>query len=128
MNNIVTSHIFSHQYTQTGCLAMKDNPAHLSTDGTPATIMPLVGRLLHAAGDQTVRAQQVALQTLVREEAQLALLTVQRRPVVDHLRVDLHLVDPLHVVTQLLQVLPGSDESSECRANECGNKNIIHLQ
>ena len=66
--------------------------------------------------------QQVPLQTLISEEPELALLTIQRRPVVDHLRMYLdlknphinllhvphdivYLVYPLHVVPQLLQVL-----------------------
>jgi hypothetical protein len=62
---------------------------------------------------------------LIGEEAVLTLLTVERRPVVDHLRVNLQtkspsvppsnpppspptyfdLVNPLHVVTQLVQIL-----------------------
>ena len=37
-------------------------------------------------------AQQVALQTLVCEEPELTLLTVKRRPVVDHLGVNLDLI------------------------------------
>lgn len=45
------------------------------------------------------------LQTLVGKEAELALLAVERRPVVDHLRMYLDLVYPLHVVAQLLQIL-----------------------
>lgn len=47
----------------------------------------------------------MSFKPLVREEAELALLTVQRWSVVDHLRMNLHLVYPLHVVAQLLQVL-----------------------
>lgn len=44
------------------------------------------------------------LEALVREEPKLTFLTVQRRPVINHLRVDLHFVYPLHVVAQLFQV------------------------
>lgn len=51
-----------------------------------------------------MRAKQMSFKALVGEETELALLAVQRRPVVDHLRVDFHLVDPLHVIAQLLQV------------------------
>ena len=47
--------------------------------------------ILHAGRDEAVGAEQVALQALVREEPELALLAVERRTVVDHLRVDLHL-------------------------------------
>ena len=65
--------------------------ANLSTDGTPPAVLPLVGGILHARGDQPVAAQQVPLQTLVREKPELALLAVQRWPIVDHLRVDFHL-------------------------------------
>ena len=36
-------------------------------------------------------AEQMPLQTLVSEEAELTLLTVERRPVVDHLGVNLDL-------------------------------------
>lgn len=45
------------------------------------------------------------LQTLVGKEAELALLAVEWWPVVDHLWMYLDLVYPLHVVSQLLQVL-----------------------
>lgn len=78
---------------------METDPA---TDGTAATIFALVGCLLHAAGDESMTTQQVPLQALVCEKSELALLAVEWRPVVDHLRVDLDFVDPLHVVTQLL--------------------------
>lgn len=72
---------------------------------TTARIFALVSRLLHTGRDQAVRAEQMPLQTLVGEEAELALLAVERRSVVDHLRMYLDLVYPLHVVAQLLQVL-----------------------
>ena len=39
---------------------------------------------------------------LICEESVLAFLTVEWGPVVDHLGVDFDLVDPLHVVPQLL--------------------------
>ena len=39
---------------------------------------------------------------LICEESVLAFLAVEWGPVVDHLRVDFDLVDPLHVVPQLL--------------------------
>ena len=39
---------------------------------------------------------------LISEESVLAFLTVEWGPVVDHLGVDFDLVDPLHVVPQLL--------------------------
>ena len=41
---------------------------------------------------------------LICEESVLAFLTVEWGPVVYHLGVDFDLVDPLHVVTQLLKV------------------------
>lgn len=76
-----------------------------STHWAATSILALVGRLLHAGRHQSMGAQQVALQTLIGEESELALLTVERWAVVNHLRVDLHLVNPLHVVAQLFQVL-----------------------
>lgn len=78
---------------------METDPA---TDGTATSIFALVGRLLHAAGDKSMTTQQVPLQALVREKAELALLAVEWRPVVDHFWVNLDFMDPLHVVTQLL--------------------------
>ena len=64
---------------------------YLPTDRTPATVLTLVGRVLHAGRHQPVAAQQVPLQPLVCEEPELTLLTIERRAVVDHLGVDLHL-------------------------------------
>lgn len=78
---------------------METDPA---TDGTATSIFALVGRLLHAAGDKSMTTQQVPFQALVSEKAELALLAVEWRPVVDHFRVNLDFMDPLHVVTQLL--------------------------
>ena len=52
-----------------------------------------------------MRSEQVPLQPLVGEETALAFLAVQRRTVVDHLRMDLHFVDPLHMMAQLFQIL-----------------------
>ena len=65
----------------------------LSAHGASARVLALVGQVLHAGRHQAVRAQQVALQALVGEEAELALLAVQGRPVVDHLWVDLDLYE-----------------------------------
>ena len=67
-------------------------------------------------------AQQVSLQALVSEKSELTFLTIERRSVVYHLRVDFnlrrrlinftshdgglsYLVNPLHVVTKLFQIL-----------------------
>ena len=69
----------------------KSGNSHLATDRTPAGVLPLVGRVLHGGGDEAVAAEQMALQALVGEEPELALLTVEGRPVVDHLGVDFHL-------------------------------------
>ena len=46
-----------------------------------------------------------AISYLIREESELAFLAVERWPIVDHLWMDFHFVDPLHVVAELLQVL-----------------------
>jgi hypothetical protein len=51
-----------------------------------------------------VGAQQVTFKTLVREEPVLAFLTVERRSVVNHLWMDFHFVNELHVVPQLFQI------------------------
>ena len=67
-------------------------------------------------------AQQGSLQALVSEKSELTFLTIERRSVVYHLRVDFnlrrrlinftshdgglsYLVNPLHVVTKLFQIL-----------------------
>lgn len=65
--------------------------AHLAADRAPAAVLALVSSVLHAGGDQTVTAQEMALQTLVCEEPELTFLAVQGGPVVDHLRMDLDL-------------------------------------
>lgn len=78
---------------------------HAATNRTPTTVLTAVGGFLHRARNQTMRPQEVALQTLVGEKAQLTLLAVERRPVEDHFRVDLNFVNPLHVVAQLFQIL-----------------------
>ena len=57
------------------------NPA----DGEP------IGEVVDGGRDEAVAAQQVTLQTLISEEAELTLLTVERRPVIDHLGVNLDL-------------------------------------
>jgi hypothetical protein len=49
---------------------------HPSADRTPAGVLALVGGVLHARRDEAVRAQQVALQSLIGEESKLALLAV----------------------------------------------------
>ena len=67
------------------------NEPYLAADGAPAAVLALVGCVLHGGGDQAVTAQQMALQPLVCEEPELTLLTVEGRPVVDHLRVNLDL-------------------------------------
>ena len=72
---------------------------YLAADGATTAILTAISCLLHGRRDEPVGAEQVSLQSLVGEEATLTLLAVQRRPVVDHFRVNFHLVDPLHVVT-----------------------------
>ena len=67
------------------------NEPHLATDGAPAAVLALVGGVLHGGGDEAMTAQQVTLQPLVCEEPELTLLTVEGRPVVDHLGVNLDL-------------------------------------
>lgn len=67
------------------------NEPHLATDGAPAAVLALVGCVLHGGGDEAMTAQQVTLQPLVCEEPELTLLTVEGRPVVDHLGVNLDL-------------------------------------
>lgn len=52
-----------------------------------------------------MRSQQMPFQSLISEKSKLAFLAIQRRPVVNHFRVDLNFVNPLHVVSQLFQVL-----------------------
>ena len=64
---------------------------YLATHWTSATILTLVGSILHAGGHQPVTPQQVSLQTRVSEEAVLTLLTIERRTVVDHLGMDFDL-------------------------------------
>ena len=53
--------------------------------------MALVGSVLHAGGDQPMASKQVPFEALVCEEAELALLAVERWTVVDHLRMNLYL-------------------------------------
>ena len=67
------------------------NEPHLAAHGAPAAVLALVGCVLHGGGDEAMTAQQVTLQTLVCEEPELTLLTVEGRPVVDHLGVNLDL-------------------------------------
>jgi hypothetical protein len=45
------------------------------------------------------------LQALVCEESELALLAIQWRSVINHLGMNLDLVNPLHVVPQLFKIL-----------------------
>ena len=49
---------------------------YLAAHGAPAAVLALVGGVLHAGRHQAVAAQQVPLQTLVREEPELAFLTI----------------------------------------------------
>ena len=77
----------------------------LAADRASARVLTLIGEVLHRGRHEAVRAEQVPLEALVGEEPELALLAVERGPVVDHLGVDLDLVDPEHVVAQLLQIL-----------------------
>ena len=49
---------------------------YLAAHGAPAAVLALVGGVLHAGRHQAVAAQQVSLQTLVREEPELAFLTI----------------------------------------------------
>ena len=41
---------------------------------------------------------------LISKEPELALLTVERRPIVDHFRMNFHFVNKLHVISKLLEV------------------------
>ena len=65
--------------------------SHLSTNRTSPAVLALVSGVLHTGGDQAMAAEQVPFQPLVREEPELALLAVQGRAIVDHLRVDFDL-------------------------------------
>ena len=49
---------------------------YLAAHGAPAAVLALVRGVLHAGRHQAVAAQQVSLQTLVREEPELAFLTI----------------------------------------------------
>ena len=57
---------------------------------------------------------------LISEESVLAFLTVEWGPVVDHLGVDFDLVDPLHVVPQLLQV-------SDVAITDLTDHDVLHV-
>ena len=77
--------------------------SHLAAHGAPAAVLALVGRVLHRGGDQAVAAEQVALQPLVCKEPELTLLTVEGRPVIDHLGVNLDLLEGYYVkMTELI--------------------------
>lgn len=98
------------------------NP-HLSTHRTTTGVLSVVGCFLHRARDKPMRAQKMTLETLISEKAILTFLAIQRRSIVDHFRMDLlketfrkalsyfkmksHLdfMNPLHVITQLIQIL-----------------------
>lgn len=63
---------------------------------------------------------------LVGEEPVLTLLTVERWAVVDHLWVDLHLVDQVHVVAKLLQVLRSNRKMPSLRmVARCLNYQVV---
>lgn len=72
--------------------------AHPSTNRTPSRILAPIGGFLHTRRDEAVRTEQMPFESLISEKSKLALLAVEWWPVVDHLGMDLHLVDPLHVV------------------------------
>lgn len=76
-----------------------------ATNRTSSAILALVSCVLHAGSDEAVGPQQVSLETLISEEPKLALLAVKRWSVVNHLRMNLDLVNPLHMIAQLLQIL-----------------------
>ena len=57
-------------------LKMRLVTGYLAAHGAPAAVLALVGGVLHAGRHQAVAAQQVPLQTLVREEPELAFLTI----------------------------------------------------
>lgn len=59
------------------------------------------------------------LQALVCEESELALLAIQRRSIINHLGMNLDLVNPLHVVSQLLKIL---------KINHQGSMGLFHPQ
>lgn len=79
-----------------------------STNGTTSGILALVGGFLHGTRHQTMRSEQMPLQALIGEEPVLALLTVQRRAVVDHLGVNLwskcNALISIHVSKQFRQL------------------------
>lgn len=75
-----------------------------STHWTSSGVLALIGGVLHAWCDKSMRAQQVPFETLIREESELTLLAIKWRPVVDHLWMNLDFVDPLHVVAELFEV------------------------
>lgn len=77
---------------------------HLAADRTPALVLAFVSQILHAGGDEAVRAQQMPFEALISEKSELTLLAVERRPVVNHLGVDLHFVNELHVIPELVEV------------------------
>lgn len=96
-----------------------------SANGAAARVLALVGQILHGRSDETVRAEQMALEALIGEEPELALLAVEWGTAVDHLRMNLdlegketfshkselngcslsYLVNPKHVISELLQIL-----------------------
>ena len=76
---------------------------YLSTDRTTSRVLSLVGGVLHAGRHEAVAAQQMSLQTLVREEAELTFLAVEWRTVVDHFRVDFYL-DKYFVISFLIGI------------------------
>ena len=74
----------------TGSVSLRSDiylPAHWA----PPTVLALVSGVLHAGSHQAVTTQQVSLQALVSEKSELTFLTIERRSVVDHLRVNFNL-------------------------------------
>ena len=64
---------------------------YLPTHWTPTTVLTLVSCVLHAGRHQAVTPQQMSLQALVSEKSELTFLTIERRSVVNHLRVNFNL-------------------------------------
>ena len=62
-----------------------------AANSTATAVLVGVVHVLHVGSDETMGTEQVTLQALVGEESPLTPLTVQRRPVCEHLRVNSNL-------------------------------------
>lgn len=60
-----------------------------------ASIFAFVCCLLHRARYQTMRSEQMPFQALIGEKSELTLLTIQRRPIVNHFRVNLQFMNSI---------------------------------